>query len=117
MLELVKWWYGRGWQLMFRASLSRLSRLNDVFSVDILLRTLFAPWRRIVTYPGAGIDAHLRAMLDNFVSRCVGFVVRISVLFVVFVLAVLQVGIGIAQVLIWPLFPLLSLAAVVWGLS
>ena len=80
MLSFFSWWYGPGLVGLVRAIQRRMQQLADMFSVAILLRTLFSPWRRIITYPGAGLEAHLRAMLDNMVSRVIGLLVRISVL-------------------------------------
>ncbi|CAN5360452.1 hypothetical protein BH09PAT4_BH09PAT4_04750 [soil metagenome] len=112
IFELLHWWYGRGWELMITQALHRLGNLGAAFSVSILLRTLFSPWRRIISYPGAGLDARLRAMLDNLVSRAVGFVVRLLVLLTVAILGVLAVLVGLLQILIWPVFPLLVFAPI-----
>jgi hypothetical protein len=77
---------------------------------------MFAPWKRIVTVPGAGIDAKLRAMGDNLVSRAVGFTVRLMVLFVALLaLGAVAVG-GIVQIILWPLVPLLIVGCTVKGL-
>ncbi len=115
ILELFRWWYGQGWQLVFKRAEQRMLAVGQDFSVATLLRTLFAPWRRIMTYPGSGLDAHLRAMVDNFVSRCVGFVVRISVLLAVAVIAILTLVVGLLQVLLWPLVPLAIIASLIKG--
>ena len=90
--------------------------LADAFSISTLLRTLFAPWRRIVSYPGASLDDKLRAMLDNLVSRGVGFVVRLFVLLAVAVLAVVIIIVDVVQIVAWPLVPLLIIGGVVMGL-
>lgn len=114
-LELFRWWYGRGWQLMFVMAGQRLQHLGEAFSVGSLLRTLFAPWRRIISYPGASLDAKLRAMLDNLVSRCIGLVVRVVVLLAAGVVAVVAALIGIIQIVVWPLIPAVVVAAIVMG--
>ena len=76
------------------------------FSVVQLLRTLVQPWRRIVTYPGASLDAKVKAKLDNLISRAIGFVVRFSVLLAaVLTLAVVAI-LTVVEVIIWPLLPL-----------
>jgi len=79
--------------------------IADTFSVSQLLRTLFSPWRRIITPPGAGLSAKFRAWGDNIVSRAVGFVVRVLVLLAALV-AVLFVGIlTLGELIVWPFLP------------
>jgi hypothetical protein len=87
-----------------------------MFSVPILIRTLFAPWRRIITYPGATIDAKLRAAGDNMVSRVVGFSVRSMVLFSAGVMLVLVAAVAALQLIIWPLIPVAVVVAIVKGI-
>ncbi|HEY4161177.1 MAG TPA: hypothetical protein VGM08_03885 [Candidatus Saccharimonadales bacterium] len=116
MLDLIGWWYGSGWKGILSATRRRLSGLAQTFSISTLLSTLFAPWKRIITYPGMGLDGRLRAFGDNFISRCVGFVVR---LFVLLAAAVSFVGLcvaGVLEIIVWPLLPLLGMGLLVWGL-
>src|ERR1700712_401157 len=77
MLAFFSWWYGSGWAQVAQSLSSRLKAVSEAFSVRQLLNTLFSPWRRIITYPGSGIEEKFRAMLDNLFSRMVGFVVRL----------------------------------------
>lgn len=117
MLEFVKWWYGPGWAGVVTNIKARAETLSDMFSVSILLRTLFSPWRRIITYPGAGLDAHFRAMLDNLVSRFIGFMVRVCVLIAAGVgFSVLLIA-SLVELVLWPLLPLVGIGLVVWGLA
>jgi len=116
MLDLFVWWYGNGWTGVLRATRRRLVGLSAAFSIDILLRTLFAPWKRIVTYPGAGLDAKLRALGDNLISRFVGFMVRIVALLAALVSLIGLCLVGIAELIIWPLLPLVAVALIVKGL-
>lgn len=114
-LELFRWWYGRGWATLLSRTNNNFVILSETFSAGTLLRTLFAPWKRIITYPGASLDAHLRAFADNLVSRVVGFVVRMFVLFTFVLLGGLALIISILQLVIWPLVPPAILAAIVMG--
>jgi hypothetical protein len=116
MLQLVAWWYGQGWLQVIHDFPERLVRVSHVFSLPILLRTLWAPWRRIVTYPGAGIDAKIRALADNLVSRCIGFTVRILVLIAAMLILLLTMVWGLVYIVIWPLIPLVIPAAFVKGI-
>ena len=104
-LEILTWWYRQGWAQVAKNAEVRFFKVSHMFSVPILLRTLFAPWRRIVTYPGASIDAKLRAMGDNMVSRVVGFSVRAMVLFSAGVMLAITALLAAIQLLVWPLMP------------
>jgi hypothetical protein len=113
--DFFHWWYTEGWALAFQRMHHKLRGIVQGFSVDILLRTLFAPWRRIITYPGSSLDAHVRAFIDNLVSRFIGFTVRITVLFCAMIIT-LMVGIfGIIGCLLWPLLPPLFVVALIWS--
>jgi hypothetical protein len=115
-LTLLSWWYRPGWAKVGRDGGRQLQALAASFSVAMLLRTLFAPWRRIISYPGAGMGAHLRAAVDNAISRLVGFVVRIFVLlFAVVMLVVTAVLTGL-ELVAWPLLPPAAIILIIWGL-
>jgi hypothetical protein len=116
IVGLFSWWYGAGWAGALRATERRLRTLAGMFSISILLRTLFSPWRRIISYPGAGLEARLRAFGDNLVSRCVGFTVRFFVLLAAAVAFVLLVLVGFVELIAWPLLPLAGVGLIVWGL-
>lgn len=109
------WWYGAGWKLLAKNVQRRLDRTLASFSVPTLARTLFAPWKRIVTAPGAGIAEHLRAMGDNLISRLVGFTVRLTVLLAASVSLGIMAVVGLIQIIIWPLVPLLVVFCLVRG--
>lgn len=116
MLGLFSWWYGAGWKGILGATNRRLAALADMFSLNILLRTLFAPWKRVVTDPGASLDAKLRAFGDNLVSRAVGFTVRLFVLLAAAVSFVAIIIASIIELVAWPLLPILGVALIVKGL-
>jgi hypothetical protein len=114
-IAFIRWWYGQGWTTLNTNARKRMQRTADSFSVPILIRTLFAPWKRIVATPGSGIDAHLRAMGDNIVSRAVGFSVRLFVLGTAGI-CMLFLGIfSLIQITLWPLIPVLAVVCVVCG--
>lgn len=114
-LEFFKWWYGQGWALLVRNMRRRLVMTSNVFSVPILIRTLFAPWRRIITYGGAGINSQIRTAADNLVSRLVGFVVRLFVLFTAGVSLVVVMAVAAVEIAAWPLLPIAVFGLLVKG--
>ena len=115
-IELLAWWYRQGWMQVAQNARLRFLKVSHMFSVPILIRTLFAPWRRIITYPGATIDARMRALGDNLVSRTVGFTVRIMVLLTAGIMLGLTVVAAGLQLIVWPLVPLALVAAIFKGI-
>lgn len=116
-LEFFTWWYGQGWQQLAKNMQRRIAKTSSMFSVPILLRTLFAPWKRIITYPGAGLDAKVRAFSDNMVSRAVGFCVRLLVLLTAGIMLLLVSFVALIELIVWPFLPLLLLATLVKGVT
>lgn len=115
ILVLLRWWYGPGWILAFKRINTRTVGVAHAFSAGTLLKTLFAPWKRI-QYSGRSFDAKMQAMLDNMVSRTVGFTVRLLVLLAALFMIVGSVVLGAAIALAWPFIPLLIVYSVFRGL-
>ena len=115
-IEMLTWWYGQGWIGVVRSMHRRLYNTAHMFSAGLLIQTLFSPWRRIITNPGASMQAHMQAFLDNLVSRFVGFGVRIMVL-IAALLSLIFVAIGCAlELLLWPLLPIAPIVFVILGI-
>jgi hypothetical protein len=100
------WWYGPGWAGVAGSFSKRLRSVAETFSVNQLMKTLFAPWRRIITYPGASLGEKFRAWGDNLFSRIIGFVVRLLVLFAATVVAIVIALLTVVELAVWPLVPL-----------
>ena len=115
VLSLFSWWYGEGWKSALQHSNKRIYEAYRLFSVAILVQTLFAPWRRIISAPGAGVGDHIRAAVDNTVSRFVGFFVRIIVLLAAMVVVALASIISLFELLLWPFVPILPLVFLFLG--
>jgi hypothetical protein len=114
-LEFFMWWYGSGWAQAAGGALNLVKKVERSFSIAVLLRTLFAPWKMIITPAGRSMEDKLRAMLDNLVSRTVGFFVRIfSLITAVFLMAGAFLVGGIVA-LAWPLIPLLIIISALKG--
>jgi hypothetical protein len=56
-------------------------------------------------------------MLDNLVSRCVGFTVRLLVLFAAIIILFVVGVIAIVELIVWPLLPIAIPASFIKGLS
>lgn len=85
----------------------RLGGVADTFSIDILIRTLFAPFRQISVGPVRGsLDMQLRAIIDKLVSRVIGGIVRTMVLIAGSAVIALASVVGAIYIAVWPLLPL-----------
>jgi hypothetical protein len=116
VFQLVIWWYGQGWKNLVDQSAKRFRKLSQFFSLPLLSRTLFSPWRRIITFPAKGIGNRIRASVDNLVSRMVGFVVRVLVILTAVILMILLGVFCIIELVVWPLLPFGIFAALIRGI-
>ena len=117
LLELVVWWYGSGWVEAWKDCFSWVKKVQHFFSIDVLLGSLFAPWKRIVSIPGRSLDEKFRAAIDNLVSRVIGFCVRIIVLTTAVVMIVVAAVVGVTLATLWPLVPFLAIGLIVLGVA
>lgn len=115
LLALFSWWYGQGWRQVAGSFQPRLQAVADSFSVKQLTRTLFAPWRRIITPPGRSLEDKMRAWADNMFSRVIGFIVRLLVLLTAALAALAIALLTTAETVLWPLVPLAVPAFVIGG--
>jgi hypothetical protein len=116
LVEFFTWWYGLGWQHAAKGSLNLVNKVQLSFSIPVLLRTLFSPWKRIISPSGRSIDDKMRALLDNLMSRTIGFFVRIFSLIAAVILVVLAACVGIIMSIAWPLIPGLVVISLVKGI-
>ena len=116
LADFLSWWYGQGWKAVFASFATRIHGVQDMFSVKQLLRTLFEPWRRIITYPGDSLAEKFRAWGDNVVSRAVGFTVRCMMLFASVVASIAVLFFTLVEAVVWPLLPLAVPTLIIWGL-
>lgn len=118
IVGLFSWWYGAGWRQRIAAVGERLVGLYDYFSIDLLLRTLFSPFRQISASGVRGpLGAQLRAWLDRLISRVIGAVVRLIVIVIGTVALCLAGLIGLVMIIAWPLIPLVPIISVVLAMS
>lgn len=118
IVGMLSWWYGAGWKRQAVAVGEKLASYYDYFSLGLLIKTLFAPFRQISAGRVRGpLGVQLRAWFDRLVSRFVGACVRTIVLVIGSVVLTVAALIGLIVILIWPLVPLLPAIATVFGVS
>jgi hypothetical protein len=107
LFGLFSWWYGDGWKSRSGIGKRRMQNAMDLFSINTLAGTLFKPWKQITTRTigDEGLSAQFQAMVDNMVSRMVGFFVRVIML-VMGLGYVLLIGLfSLITMILWPVVP------------
>lgn len=114
LMSLIQWWYGDGWRQRVRQIGNGVTGMVDYFSITLLLKSLFQPFRQISagTVDGA-IDAQLRAFADRMVSRLIGAAVRTIIIITGLVAITVQVLLGLLILAIWAIMPALPVVGLV----
>lgn len=113
ILGLLSWWYGAGWRGRLVMLREKLASTIDFFSIDLLLRTFFAPFRQISAGRVDGpLTIQMRAFLDRLISRMIGAMIRLVMIIVGVLAIIFHTVIGIVWVVLWALVPLLPVAGI-----
>lgn len=108
------WWYGPGWKQEAAAIRERLARIADLFSIDLLVKTLFSPYRQISAGKVDGsLNVRWHAWVDRAFSRVIGAILRSLMIIIGSLILLVSVLFGCALLLIWPLLPLLPVFGLV----
>lgn len=114
ILDSLYWWYGAGWSYLLSKNIEQLQSIAQMFSMIELLKTLFAPFRQTLTGKVQGtLGDKLRAFGDRMFSRCIGFVVRSTLIFTGLIVLSIRFVISLFSFIFWLLLPLGSIIAVI----
>ncbi|MEK7575131.1 MAG: hypothetical protein AAB511_02785 [Patescibacteria group bacterium] len=104
----ILWHYTKAWQDLFRIISNYLWFVSNYFSIGLLWRTLFDPWRRMSIVGGKGSkDSFVGAILINTFMRAVGFLIRtVTILGGLFVLLI-AVSLSCILILAWAFLPVI----------
>lgn len=103
LFSMLGWWYSRGWAWSIDRIGQEIQRIGRIFAVGILLKTWFAPWKQITTV--STFQNFFQSMIDNLISRLIGFFIRTFMLIVASLWASFILVSGMILVLLWPLIP------------
>ena len=118
IVGLFSWWYGAGWKHCALAVRDNLHSVFDYFSIDLLLKTLFSPWRQISAGKVRGnIEMQMRALFDNLISRMIGSVIRCVVVIFGLMSIVVTCLIGVVRLVLWPLVPIMPMVFVLFAVA
>lgn len=106
ILGMLSWWYTTGWKLRALRLREKVASTMDYFSIDLLLRTLFSPFRQISAGRVDGpLNAKMRAFFDRLISRMIGAMVRTFMIVIGIVAILLHIVIGGITLLAWAFVP------------
>lgn len=113
-VDILGWWYGPGFKDLGQKFSSLLESTSDFFSIGLLGKSLFKPFRQTLT-----VSNYKRTfgekIADALVSRTIGFLVRLCLIVVGFILLTIEVFVMAFTYVMWPIVPLLPFLLV--GLS
>lgn len=112
-VSLVGWWYGAGWMGQVRLVRGWVARIADFFSIGLLVRTWFKPFRQIDADRArkGSLDVIIRGAFDQLFSRLIGALARTVLILVGISSIAISSVIGILRLALWPLVPPLPLVA------
>jgi len=118
LFDIFGWWYGRGVLDFLNFLKAVLIKIVDIFSVRLLLRTFFAPWKRdTASIAGLPLNLMLRVILFNLISRLIGMFIK-TIIFLLFVLvALIFIFLAVFLFLVWIFLPLIILAGLIVGIG
>lgn len=118
MLTYFSWWYGQELVYIWHSAGNIIRNVFQTFSILVLLRTLFAPWKRDnYAAENAALDMRMRLALDNLISRGVGFVVRIFTILTGLFFTIFAIILMIVIILFWLVLPLIIVALIIDGVT
>lgn len=120
-MSLFQWWYGDGWRQRAVAVNARLDSVMDYFSMGLLVKTLFSPFRQISAGKVDGpLGVQLRALADRLISRMIGGMIRTVLLLVGAIAIALQAVFGVVVLVGWlfvPALPVVGLVLMIIGVG
>lgn len=100
----------KGWKNFLKFNL-------NYFSIPLLFKTLFSPWRKYFwLYPrGFDLGKYLEVFLSNLISRILGAILRIFLIIIGILVEIFIIFIGIIVFLVWLILPILLICGFYYG--
>ena len=118
LILYFSWWYGYLPRRLFLALKASVLTLLDIFSVRVLFKTLFAPWKRdSISTDGLSLQQKFQVWVLNMTSRFVGFMVKTFVLITFIIVFLATVIIFASLFCLWIAFPLAIIALIIIGIT
>ena len=114
ILSMFSWWYVAGFREQLNHIKMMFVKVNDQFSIPLLFKTLFQPFRQIsVGKVDGALEDKMRAWLDRLVSRMIGVFIRTMVIMVGLVAMVAVAIFSMLRIAVWLITPVAPFIGVV----
>jgi hypothetical protein len=116
--DIFGWWYSKGIRDFFIYLKAIFLKITDIFSVKLLLRTFFSPWKRDITsMEGLPLNQMIQVIVFNLISRIIGALIKTIILFIYLIALSVFFAVSISLVLIWLFLPLISILGLIMGIG
>ena len=112
--QFIRWWFVSTPKAIFQGTIRVMANTFNYFSVLLLLKTLFSPWKRdIISLEHLGLGQKVQVMVMNLVSRLIGAVVRFMTVIVGIVAVILELIIGMGLLAGFIFLPAIAIAILI----
>lgn len=114
-VDFMSWWYADGFKGFLKRLGLQLAKITDFFSVGLLVKTLFTPFRLIDSYSSGGqsLDDKVRAGIDKIIARLIGGLIRSTVLVFAVIVIFTIIVIDLIKIILWLSAPSLPIIGAV----
>lgn len=117
--QFLEWYFIDQSLLIFKAWKNYLRFNFEYFSIPLLLRTFFSPWRRYIWAYGRGFNfkRYLDAFVSNAIFRGLGAVLRFFLIIIGIILETAIFLAGIVVLILWLFLPFITISMFIFGLQ
>jgi len=118
VLQFWSWYYTGAVRNLIKTWRNFIIFVREYYSIPLLLKTLFYPWRRDITKYGRGfsIKNFLGTLSFNLISRSLGFFVRIFIIVLGFICLLGVIILGALALIVWLILPFVLLIFIGLGI-
>lgn len=116
--QYILWHYSHGFATFFHVWGNFIWGTEHFFGIGNLGKSLFSPWKRMTeTRHGKwNFEAVAGALVVNFMSRLMGFVIRLILIFIGSTALLIVISVGVLSLVTWIFAPIVIGACFGYGL-
>lgn len=108
LVNYLYWQFVESPKKLFRFIVQTHKYIYNWFSISYLLKTLFAPWRRDISYiANPSLSDYFKMFVDNALSRFLGFLVRFSTIVSGLVIMLAMSVVSLFLFIVWFFMPVI----------